>query len=195
MSNVDGFLFEEEEWAAIAQKEEEGVRFIKEHTALDNVEVVFSLYRKLVEQELFITPVGHRFLVELQNILLSSSDIARAEIPPIKVIPYEPPKKDHVVKKMADQIGGKVGENYRRSFYVAVFFAVIFGLSVVGMFVINKLTANNVNILNYRETILNEYAGWDAELEEKENRLRARENELEEREKQLEEKEKNVDAR
>lgn len=194
MSNIDGFLFEEEEWAAIAQKEEEGVRFIKEHTALDNVEIVFNLYKKLVEQELFVTPVGHRFLVELQNILLSSSDIAGTEIPPIKVIPYEPPRKNRTAKKMSDQIGDKVSENYRRSFYVAVFFALIFGLSVVGMFGINKLTANNVNILNYREAILDEYAGWDAELEEKENQLRKREKELEEREKQLEEKERNADA-
>ena len=51
MINVDGFLFEDEETAQLARKEEEGIRFIKERTALTNPEVVLKLYKKLLEQE------------------------------------------------------------------------------------------------------------------------------------------------
>ena len=83
MYTVDGFIFEDEEMAKIARKEEEGIRFIKQRTALDNPEVVLKLYNKLLEQELFVTPVGIRFLTELQNILLTSVYIAREEIAPI----------------------------------------------------------------------------------------------------------------
>ena len=39
MINVDGFLFEDEETAQLARKEEDGIRFIKQRTALDNPEV------------------------------------------------------------------------------------------------------------------------------------------------------------
>lgn len=181
---VDGFLFEDEATAELAKKEEEGVRFIKERTALNNPEVVFKLYKKLIDQELFVTPVGQRFLVELQNILLCSNYIPRAEVPPIKAVVREIPKEEieRPVEKVTKKIDTKVGGEYKRPFYIALFFAIVFGVSVIGMFLINKLSSNSVNILNYREEILNEYAGWEAELKEKEAELRAREKALEERE-------------
>lgn len=184
MYNVDGFLFEDEATAELAKKEEEGVRFIKERTALNNPEVVFKLYKKLVEQELFVTPVGQRFLVELQNILLSSNYIARADIPSIKVAKYEAPEEEpeRPVKKVAKKIDNKVGGEYKKPFYIALFFAIVFGASVIGMFIINEISSNSVNIINYREEILNEYSSWETELKEKEAELRAREKALEERE-------------
>ena len=185
MYNVDGFLFEDEAMAELAKKEEEGVRFIKEHTALNNPEVVMKLYKKLLEQELFVTPVGQRFMVELQNVLLASGYIARAEIPPIKVAKIEIPKKetDHPVERVTKKIDSKVCGEYKRPFYIALFFAIVFGVSVIGMFFINELSSNSVNILNYREAIIDEYAGWEVELKEKEAELREREKALEEREK------------
>lgn len=185
MYNVDGFLFEDEAMAELAKKEEEGVRFIKEHTALNNPEVVMKLYKKLLEQELFVTPVGQRFMVELQNVLLASGYIARVEIPPIKVAKIEVPEKetDRRVVRVTKKIDSKVCGEYKRPFYIALFFAIVFGVSVIGMFFINELSSNSVNILNYREAIIDEYAGWQVELQEKEAELREREKALEEREK------------
>lgn len=191
MINVDGFLFEDEETAKLARKEEEGICFIKQRTALDNPEVVLRLYKKLLEQELFVTPVGIRFLTELQNILLTSVYIAREEIPPIPVksievtkevqVPVESPMKEEkkIIKEKAD--------GYKKSFYVATFFAVIFGISVLGMFIINAISGNNVNIINYREQLLNEYSSWEAELKTEEERLERWEENLEQREEQFRE--------
>ena len=193
MINVDGYLFEDEELAQLAQKEEEGIRFIKERTALNNPEVVFRLYKKLLEQGLFVTPVGIRFLTELQNILLTSVYIPREEIPPIPVKnnvviqkseavnPSEEVKKE---KKKADRKGSV---DYRKPFLVSTFTAVILGASIIGMFVINAISGNNVNIINYREQLLNEYSGWEAELKEEEERLKDWEESLEQREEQLRE--------
>ena len=177
MYNVDGFLFEDEATAELAKKEEEGVRFIKERTALNNPEVVFKLYKKLLEQELFVTPVGQRFLVELQNVLLSSGYIPSADIPPIKVARVEVQKvqEERPVQKVTNKIDKKVGGEYRKPFYIALFFALVFGASVIGMFFINELSSNSVTILNYREEIINEYAGWEAELREREKALKERE--------------------
>lgn len=200
MINVDGFLFEDEETAQIARKEEEGIRFIKQRTALDNPEVVLKLYKKLLEQELFVTPVGIRFLTELQNILLTSVYIARDEIPPIPVKALEGVKKvesgtsvEKTVQKSEEigaknkKVDSKAADAYRKKFLVATFCAIILGISVIGMFVINAISGNNVNIINYREQLLNEYSGWEAELKAEEERLDRWEETLEQREEQLRE--------
>ncbi|MBQ3558516.1 MAG: hypothetical protein IJA07_03250 [Agathobacter sp.] len=201
MINVDGFLFEDEATAQIARKEEEGIRFIKERTALNNPEVVLKLYKKLLEQELFVTPVGIRFLTELQNILLTSVYIAREEIPPIPVKATESAKAEEpatpvekvvqkpveAVKKVNKKVDDKVGGSYKKPFYVALFFAIVLGVSVLGMFAINAISGNNINIINYREQLLNEYAGWEAELKTEEERLEKWEALLEKRENQLRE--------
>ena len=57
--------------------------------------------------------------------------------------------------------------------------------SVIGMFVINAISGNNVNIINYREQLLNEYSGWEAELKTEEERLQQWEESLEQREEQF----------
>lgn len=185
MYNVDGFLFEDEAMAEAARKEEEGIRFIKERTALDNPEIVLKLYTKLLQEELFVTPIGVRFLIELQNILLASTYIPREDIPPIPMPEYHAPVVEEPkapVKKMVEQIDNKVGGEYKKPFFVALFFAIVFGLSVIGMFVVAEISGNNVNILNYKEALIDEYAGWAEELDEKEAELNAWEKELEARE-------------
>lgn len=203
MINVDGFLFEDEETAQLARREEEGIRFIKERTALDNPEVVLRLYKKLLEQELFVTPVGVRFLTELQNILLTSVYIARDEIPPIPVKAVdvkieEQAVSENVVQKPAEkakktsasQVSKKTANasgDYKKPFYVALFFAIVMGVSVLGMFAINAISGNNINIINYREQLLNEYSSWEAELKTEEERLEKWEELLEQRENQLRE--------
>ena len=76
MQIIDGFIIENEEMASQAIKEEEGVRYIKERTPMDDPNVVLNLYNRLLEQNLFTTPVGIRFLIELQSILYASEEIA-----------------------------------------------------------------------------------------------------------------------
>ncbi len=195
MINVDGFLFEDEETAQVARREAEGIRYIKQRTALDNPEVVLKLYNKLLEQELFVTPVGVRFLTELQSILLDSVSVAGDEILPIPVKSPEGTQKpeaaspvEKVVQKPVEaekKADKKVGGDYRKKFLVATFFAIVFGASVIGIFVINAISGNNINIINYREQILNEYSSWEAELKKEEERLNQWEENLEDREEQL----------
>lgn len=190
--NVDGFLFEDEPTAELAKKEKEGIRYIKERTALDNPEVVLKLYNKLLEQKLFVTPVGIRFMLELQNVLLCSSMIKREEIQPIEVSSMilkkeleasdikgkSPVAKAKKAKKKLDE---KVEGNYKKPFYITLFFAIIFALSIAGMFIITEISGNNVNIINYRNEILDEYSEWEQQLKEKEAELKAWEEELESR--------------
>lgn len=186
MYNVDGFWFEDEQLAELARKEEEGVRFIKERTALDNPEIVLKLYNRLLDQQLFVTPVGTRFLIELQNFLYTAPSITKEEVTPIDTSVFlgmqEATKTNTSSKKNKAKKGEKDVAFYKKAFYAALVVAFIFGVSVLGMFVIAKVSNNNVNILNYREKIINEYTGWEQELKEEEIRLKEWEKELQERE-------------
>ena len=183
---IEGFVFEDEQTAELAKKEQEGIRFIKERTALDNSEAVLKLYTKLLDQKLFVTPVGIRFMIELQNILLRSPEIAKNKITPIEVsamvVKQEKKVEDvEVIKKEYAVKLKKAEETYKKPYHTALFFAIIFAVSVVGMFVITKVSGNNVNIINYRNEILNEYSQWEQQLKDKEAELKAWEAELESR--------------
>lgn len=251
MFNVNGFLFEDEATAELARKEVERILFFREHMDLNNPEVVFKLYKKILKDEYFVTPVGIRFLVELQNALFSYEQIPREEIPGIPVVAIalktkenmpeaevdgetivageadehaqsqdektehagaadetsvaegdgvskddsSEVKKENAKNTKAKEKASKAAKNrnavkktsrkddgYKKPFYVALFFAIVFAVSVAGMFVITELSENNVNILNYRNEILNEYSTWEAQLKEKEAELAEWEEELEKRE-------------
>lgn len=56
-------------------------------------------------------------------------------------------------------------------------FNLLLTLLVITMFVIT-MKSDNPNILNYKKQILNEYASWEQELTERENRVREKEQEL-----------------
>lgn len=229
MYNINGFLFEDEKIAELAKKEEEAVSYIKGNTALDDIEGVYQLYTRILEQKLFVTPVGIRFLTELQSILYNSA-VPKETIPPIPAVFYQAseaaqePQVEADVKSDAVQTeatqgvqveaGGKSEETdaaqaetaqnekeskkksaktqtqkteskevakYKKAYHVALFFAIVFGLSVAGMFLISELSGNNVNIINYRNEIIDEYSTWEAELKEKEEMLKEWEEELNER--------------
>ncbi len=192
MINVSGFLFEDEELAAQAKREEEGVRFIREKSALNNPEVVLKLYKTILQQKLFVTPVGLRFITELQDYLVASSEINNEDIPAIDTgdfmqVVEDEAEKAKKAKKEKKEKKAKNTENhpkdyYKSAFYVALFFAIVFGFSVLGMFAIAEISNNNVTILNYRNEIINQYEQWEKELESEEDRLKEWEEELSERE-------------
>lgn len=197
MQIIDGFTFENIEMAELAKKEEEGVRYIKERTPLDNPDVVYNLYNKLLEQNLFTTPVGIRFLIELQNLLYEAEEIPNENITQIptagfiKEIAVEKEKPETAEtedRKQNPKIEKKEKTDsfYKKAYNVSLFCAIVLAICVAGMFIITKLSNNNVNILNYRSEIINEYAEWEKTLKEKETFLKEWEKELEEKEAEVE---------
>ncbi len=173
MINVSGFLFQNEKMAAQARKEEEGVRFIKEKSSLKSQEAVYKLYTTLLQQKLFSTPVGLRFLMELHARLVDSG-MNPEEIPPLHMEDYYP------VCTSSEPVGES--GRYKKAFYVALFCAIVFAVSIIGMFVIAEVSNNNINIINYEEKLIDKYEKWNNDLEAEEERLKDWEKELEERE-------------
>lgn len=189
MYKVSGLLFEDETTAEQARKEVEGIRYIRERSSLSNPQSVLKLYKTLLEQKLFMTPVGLGFLLELQEILYDATDVDVEEIPAIDTTAFltsvpvikdegEPlRRKEQESKAIAAE--KKKTQQYKHAFHVSAFFAVVFGLSVLGMFLIMELSGNSTTILNYREKIINEYEVWEQELKAEEERLKEWAEELE----------------
>lgn len=69
-------------------------------------------------------------------------------------------------------------EKYRKRFQISLFFAIVFAVAVIGMFVITFISKDNVNILNYENAIIDKYESWEADLREREEAIKQKEAEL-----------------
>lgn len=222
MYEVNGFTFESKELAEKAQREANGVKYIRSQTKMDDPEVVFKLYNKLLNKNYFETPVGLAFLEELYEYLKSIPFFREEDIRPvpkdhskedllqslkqdvrqkaveqrrteqkaesIAVSKAEREKAQRVViekkrqqrqrEKEIELEKAKFERRYKLPFMVSTFFAVVFGLGIIGMFVIMKISGNSTTILNYENEIINKYEGWENKLNEREAAILEREAEL-----------------
>lgn len=170
MYKVEGYEFETKEQAEQAAEEARKIQYLKSKTDLKNPDMVLSLYNKLVLREEFVTPVGRNFLRSLQEYLHAVPYIKREDILPITVSPQN------------ISSGGKTGKDYRRLFHISTFFAVVFALVIIGMFLITWMSTDNVNILNYENALIDRYENWEQELDAREAALKEREQKLQEQE-------------
>lgn len=198
MYKVEGYEFETKEQAKLAQKEAAKVRYIKDQTSMDDPDVVLRLYNKLVMREVFVTPVGWGFLRELQEYLNTIPYIKNEDILPIPVFQPQPVeirdareeeearqrarKRNREKAKMVMKARQQKYRDYRKLFHISTFFAVVFAIGIIGMFLITYLSADNVNMINYENEVINKYETWQQQLDEREAELNRREMELEQQE-------------
>lgn len=173
---VDGFSFLSEADAQAAREELKKARYLKRHLEYQSAEMVLQLYRKALADRTFQTPVGLAFVGELRERLIEEG-IEEFEIEPIPVY------YDVTRNKMRDgfeAVEEKKEEPPKKGisrFGISIALNVALGLLVAGMFYL-ALTGSNPNILNYKNTILNNYASWEQELMEREQAVREKELEL-----------------
>lgn len=187
---VDGFRFKTKEDVAEAKNEYEGVSYMKSRTNMSNPANVYSVYKSLVEKNVFKTPVGMNFLYELKDNLYKSGKYTKEEID--SIIIDVPPKTLSVKQKKKEEKASRkeviknmkeldIESTYRNRF---INVAILNVLLIIVIVVIVAITSNseNTNILNYKNRL-------DAEYNDKENGLVQWKKELDEREKDLEERE------
>lgn len=176
---IAGFLFGNEAEAAQAQKEAQGVAYIKTKTDMDNPEMVMHIYNKMIQQKLFETAVGYAYLKDLQDYLQSIPFIRKEDILPI---PVQHPslvqsikrkERQRPVQKQKTQTVEK-HVNYKQKYRVTRAISIILGICVVAMFAITA-TTNNTTILNYENELINKYEAWEKELNAREAALDERE--------------------
>ena len=200
---IEGFSFTDENQAKTAQKELEGVKYIKSNIDYDNPDVVLEMYNRVIEQKLFATPVGYSYLKEMQEYLTTIPYIMNQDIPPIpvEVIPATSAASDTVGKKERGNKNRHKDKNsdkkqrdaqnpleessnqkktqmrnldFRKRYKASFGMNVVLVIIVIAMFAIS-LTSGSTTIINYENKIINKYEQWEQELSEREATVSERE--------------------
>lgn len=219
---VNGFTFESQEMAEKAKREANGVKYIRSQTKMDDPEVVFKLYNKLLDKDYFETPVGIAFMEELNEYLHSIPFFRDEDIRPVpqsatreellqslkqdvrkravedrrieqtaqsiaapqierekaKKVVAENRVKQEARKKAIEIERARKEKKYKTPFMITSFLSVVFGIGIIGMFLIMHYSGNSVTIMNYENEIINKYEDWANELEQREAEIMKREAEL-----------------
>ena len=180
---INGFCFENEEEAAQAKKEADGVRYLRAIINTDAPESVLGIYNKMVQQRLFETAVGYTYLGELQEYLKSIPFIDAEAILPIPVqhpvLEESIQKKRRAERKTTPETQIQVQNfDFRKRYQAALYVCLVLFLCIVGMFAVS-ISSSSPTILNYETKLIDRYEQWERELEEREAALKEREKEIE----------------
>lgn len=189
---IGGFSFENEDEAEQAQKEVEGIKYIKTKTDMDNPKMVLQVYNKMIEQKLFETAVGYSYLKDIQEYLVAIPYINNEEILPI---PVTHPRLEESLKKQKKEIAqrerirlAKVKEKEKRDqkakkdaagrkMQISLWVNFALALCIVAMFIL-AMTSESPTILNYQTKVVDKYASWEQELSDREQTIVQKEKEL-----------------
>ena len=161
-----GFTFQTEAELAEAKKEAEVVAYIRSQADLGNVKTVIKLYNRLVEKGTLVTKLGIAFLQELRSRALDTGAVAESSLRPLP----EPVKQDKVQAVKAMSKDRKVMEVYKDRCKKLTFTVVVL-CAVIGCLFLIRLFGTASPFRDYRQEVLDEYAGWKEELTEKEAEL------------------------
>jgi hypothetical protein len=193
--NIGGYIFNDEESAKKAAKELKTVEYILGQIKEADEKTVLQIYNKLLKQRLFSTEIGLGFLSQLRQNLLASGMFAEDEVEDVYTIgerelqsesdnqgeDSDTQEKDRVLSKSDTSPELKQIRKLKIINSVLIVVSLTLLLCVIGMFYVSS-TINSPTILNYEETITDQYSTWKQELDEREAELKAREKALEERE-------------
>ena len=196
---VGGYSFDNEEMAALAKKELEGVRYTRSKLNMSNPEEVLMVYNRILRDCLFKTPVGFAYLKELYDYLIVNPRIDNKDVHPIIVSPlinairatdkeaysinkkqaslrYKEKKKNEEdakngsLKKEKDIEAIRSGK-YHNLFRTSLIVNIVLVITVIGMIVMMNMS-DIPTIVNYENKIINKYEDWQKSLEERENRIK-----------------------
>ncbi|HKM20983.1 MAG TPA: hypothetical protein VJZ01_02970 [Lachnospiraceae bacterium] len=174
---VDGFVFATLADANIAREEIKKVKYIAEKLDYQNPESILTIYNKMIVNRVVVTPIGHAFLRELQLYLYSNAAISDEDVKDIPLYTVYGTKPGELSKLDSLYVKPKEKRTYRKEYITAVWVSIALGILVFAMFIIT-LQADNPNILNYKNALVDEYSSWEQELTERENVIREKEREL-----------------
>ena len=177
---VEGFCFTSKEEADLARIELEKIKMMDDKLNYHDSEMVKSVYDRAILNRTFRTPVGHQFLYHLRRELLESG-YTDADLKPIPLtVRFAPTARSIAAHKTENTGQAPKKKQSSIGFSWSVALNIVLIILVCAMFVIT-MNSDNPNILNYRTQIVDQYASWEEELNEKEDALRDWERELNER--------------
>ena len=178
MLTVQGFRFSTLADAKTAEEEYKKMVYIRGRMNQNNPEEVLAIYDKMIENGLFVTPVGVDFLMRVREFLVESGAIAEERIRPIETGSLFTQRARNEARAAARPrvTTDLVEENkkLKHKYYIALATAIISIVLVAAMFVAAK-SSDNPNIINYRNAIENQYAEWEESLTQREEELKEKE--------------------
>ncbi len=171
---VGGYMFQDYREAQIATRELKNVEMIRSKTDYNNKDSMLEVYNKLIERKFFKTIVGYEFLSELRHALIEDGYCMDDELVPIAVkqVITRGPDNTAKIEKLEEDI--EKATSLRKKMIIAL---IALSVLVVGMFFV-AATNKNVGYINTENKILDKYAGWEEELQEREKAIQTKEEEL-----------------
>ena len=170
----DGYLYGIEDDAKLAKDEKKKAEYMESKLNYEDIQTVLRIYNKAIKEKIFKTPSGFEFLKKMREEMIKRG-MPEENIPGIplyKVFSKEEENKPVRIFQIKENNDG-TKEMLRYSLWANIAFIII----IIGMFVIT-MTGENVNIINYRHKIENEYSIWQQDLEAREEMIRQKEAEL-----------------
>lgn len=166
---VDGYYFENENEARLAERELNTIKYLREMNNMKNPKVIYQVYVKMVKQKMFVTPVGISYMKNLQRQLLAHFD--RKDVPPVPVMQNDyTPTAELLNNKKRQMEFNDVGKNYRNKLKVAIIVNVML-LAALAVMIFIASTTDSAHILNYENVLIDRYEQWENELETREEQL------------------------
>lgn len=191
---VDGFVFHSERDAKRARRELDGVRYVRENGNLDDPQKLLQVYNRLIEQGLFETPIGIRFLKELQDKLRKTAFVSEDMITPIDtgnmLIEPQETKPENKEKKKGrfrrakkekvgsdkkddpDETGNTASDPALKTRFTVSLIINIALVILVGAMIVIATTTKSPTVLNYENELIDRYEEWDKELQDREEAIR-----------------------
>lgn len=173
---VGGYRFGSAEDAKLAELELKKSLYFEEKLNGRSTQNILSVYDKIIDEKVFSTPVGWEYLRSLQE-KLHMAGVPEERIRPLPmyvVFAHKEEAESSVFERIRPtRKKSRDKRNLQISLMVNVFLAIL----VIAMFFIT-LTGDNPNIINYKNAITNQYAAWEQELTEREQKLREKEAEI-----------------
>lgn len=176
---VNGYCFGSLQDAKEARNESQTIAYFKEKTRGRTAGNLLALYDKLLDEKVFKTPVGWEYLKQLQEEILKS-DTSPDQVRPITLYTGFTYRVQEDAQKAAIRQAEAIAQRKEKKDYrfrVSLCVNFLLAVLVAGMFLIT-LKSDNPNILNYKQVLTNQYASWEQNLTERENRIREKEQEL-----------------
>lgn len=166
-----GHTFDDEKQLIAAKKEAEAIEYLRAKTDFNNVNNLMKLYNRILDRDMMETVVGIEFLKEIRTQLLNSGMFKEEQIRPVPLLPEvkKLKKRKEIQTRSRERTLLERSERQNTILKVVCFFLVVL---VVGMFVIVLTGTRSPLAIRYEEQILNKYAAWAQELQEKEEFLR-----------------------
>lgn len=174
--SVDGFKFYTEKDASLARIEKQKIEYMEARMDYSVPESIRYIYERAIQERLFKTPVGLRYLKQLQEFLLSQPQIAPESVPEIPLyIAF-----DGELRERTDSARTRVKPSKKKDrtkYTISVILNVLLVFAIVAMFYIS-VSSEQPNIYNYERVLQDKYATWEQELSEREQAIREKELEL-----------------